>query len=150
MKESRILRYWEAFQKVSGVTGEYYLAEQFGYGKQVGDELAELIRIGKKTATTSALELYEKDEPKPKVGTYSIVLDGSGAPVCITQTERVEIKNFNKVTADHAYLEGEENRSLKYWLKGHKDFFEKEYYQAGKVFTDEIPCICETFKVVYK
>lgn len=48
MKESRILRYWEAFQKVSGVTGEHYLAEQFGYGKQVGDESAELIRIGKK------------------------------------------------------------------------------------------------------
>ncbi|GEK28705.1 ASCH domain-containing protein [Furfurilactobacillus siliginis] len=103
-----------------------------------------------KNSHTPALELYEKDEPKPKVGTYSIVLDGSGAPVCITQTERVEIKNFNKVTADHAYLEGEGNRSLKYWRKGHKDFFEKEYYQAGKVFTDEIPCICETFKVVHK
>lgn len=44
MKESRILRYWEAFQKVSGVTGEHYLAEQFGYGKPVGDESAELIR----------------------------------------------------------------------------------------------------------
>ncbi|USR89146.1 ASCH domain-containing protein [Limosilactobacillus fermentum] len=38
-----------------------------------------------------------------------MVLDGSGAPVCIAQTERVEIKNFNKVTADHAYLEGEWN-----------------------------------------
>lgn len=66
MKESRILRYWEAFQKVSGVTGEHYLAEQFGYGKQVGDESAELIRIGKKTATTSALELYEKMSLNPK------------------------------------------------------------------------------------
>ena len=64
--------------------------------------------------------------------------------------ERVEIKNLNKVTADHAYLEGEGNRSLEYWRKVHKDFFEKEYYQAGKVFTDRIPCICETFKVVYK
>ncbi|MCG0660065.1 hypothetical protein IMAU80057_03345 [Lactiplantibacillus plantarum] len=66
MKESRILRYWEAFQKVSGVTGEHYLAEQIGYGKQVGDESAELIRIGKKTATTSALELYEKMSLNPK------------------------------------------------------------------------------------
>lgn len=66
MKQARILRFWEAFQRVSGVTEEYYLAEQFGYGKQVGDDLAELIRIGKKTATTSALELYEKDEPNPK------------------------------------------------------------------------------------
>ncbi|WP_225365230.1 ASCH domain-containing protein [Levilactobacillus brevis] len=94
--------------------------------------------------------MVRKNEPKPKVCTYSIVLDGSGAPVCITQTERVEIKNLNKVTADHAYLEGEGNRSLEYWRKVHKDFFEKEYYQAGKVFTDRIPCICETFKVVYK
>ncbi|MFT8414172.1 MAG: ASCH domain-containing protein [Oenococcus oeni] len=58
--------------------------------------------------------MQEKDEPKPKVDTYSVVLDGSGAPACITQTERVEIKSFNKVTADHAYLEGEGNRSLKF------------------------------------
>lgn len=62
------------------------------------------------------------------MGDYSIVLDGSGVPVCITQTERVEIKSFNKVTADHAHLEGEGNRSLEYWRKVHKDFFEKEYY----------------------
>ena len=47
MKESRILRYWEAFQKVSGVTGEHYLAEQFGYGKQVGDESAEWSPVNK-------------------------------------------------------------------------------------------------------
>ena len=66
MKESRILRYWEAFQKVSGVTGEHYLAEQFGYGKQVGDELAELIRIGKKQPLLLLWNYTKKMSPNPK------------------------------------------------------------------------------------
>lgn len=148
-EEAKIGYYWEKFKRSSGVRENYYLAEQFGYGKQVGDELAELIRIGKKTATSSALEMYEMDEPKPKVGVYNIVLDGSGLPVCVTQTEQVEIKKFDEVTAEHAYLEGEGDLSLEYWRKGHEDFFEKEYRKAGKVFTNEIPCICEIFKVVY-
>ncbi len=148
-KETEISRYWNEFKRITGVTGNAYLAEQFGYGKQVGDALAELVKSGKKTATTSALELYEADESQPKVGDYNIILNGSGSPVCITQTERVEIINFDEVTADHAYREGEGDQSLAYWRKVHQQFFEKEYRQAGKTFTNTIPCICETFKVVY-
>lgn len=147
--KSNILHYWEEFKQKTGVTENYYLAEQFGYGKQVGDELAELVKTGRKTATSSALEMYEKDEPKPKVGAFNIILDGSGLPVCITKTKSVEIIPFNKVKADRAYREGEGDLSLEYWRKGHKEFFEKEYSSVGKVFTDTIPCICEVFEVIY-
>ncbi|KRL00942.1 ASCH domain-containing protein [Liquorilactobacillus capillatus] len=148
-KSQKIQQYWERFKTERDIQDDYYLAEQFGYGKETGDELAELIIAGIKTATSSALELYEDDEPKPKVGAYTILLDGSGLPACVIRTEKVEIVNFDKVSAAHAKREGEGDRSLKYWREGHKDFFEKEYQLTGKKFTTNIPCICETFTVVY-
>ena len=58
----------------------------FGNTKEMADELAELVNCKIKTATTSAYELYEAGEHIPQVGEYNIILNGSGEPVCITQT----------------------------------------------------------------
>lgn len=44
----------------------------------MANELARLVIIGQKTATTSAIELYEPDEHVPQVGDYNVILDGRG------------------------------------------------------------------------
>ncbi|TPR42904.1 ASCH domain-containing protein [Apilactobacillus micheneri] len=115
------------------------------------DQLAKLVKDGIKTATTSAYDLYEKDEPLPKIGEYDVILDGNKNPECITYTDNVEIKIFNDVNDLHAFREGEGDRSLKYWRKVHKEFFEDEYQNDGSTFNPETSkMILETFHVIYK
>lgn len=149
INSEEIQHYWQQFQADQHITDDYYTAEQYGDGQKIGDELADLIVKGIKTATTSALELYEPNEKKPKVGTYNIVLDGSGHPACITQTKVVETINFNQVSAEHAYHEGEGDRSLAYWRAEHRKFFQAAYQAMNQTFHEQIPCICEVFTVVY-
>ena len=55
------------------------------------------------------------------------------------------ICKFNEVTKEHAYEEGEGDRSLEYWRKAHKEFFSQ--YED---FSEEDNVLCEKFKVVKK
>ncbi|GMA46962.1 ASCH domain-containing protein [Tetragenococcus muriaticus] len=147
--QDKIQNYWENFIEKKNIHATQYSAWSFGSSNQMADELAELVVKGDKTATTSAFDLYDENEEKPKVGEYNIILDGNQQPVCITKTEVVEVIPFHLVSAEHAYHEGEGDRSLKYWRKVHEEFFQKEYAQTEKEFTTNIPCLCEVFKVVY-
>lgn len=55
---------------------------------------------------------------------------------------------MNLITWEHAYHEGEGDRSLAYWRKVHEDFFKQEYAEAGLTFDQTISCFCEVFEVV--
>lgn len=122
-------------------------AFQFGV---FADELADLVISGKKTATTSSLDLYEKDEPLPQLGAYDVVLDSKNQAICIIQNDNVEIKNYLDISDKHAYLEGEGDRSLEYWRNVHNDFFVNEYQLEGLVFKEQnAKMVLENFHVVY-
>lgn len=146
--QTEIENYWKQFVKEKGISATNYSAWSFGDSKQMADELAELVVKGDKTATTSAYDLYEIGEKIPEVGEYNMILDGNHHPICITQTKVAEIVPFNFVSAEHAYHEGEGDRTLSYWRKVHEDFFKREYADANKTFSEDIPCLCEVFKVV--
>jgi len=143
MDKERIKKYWFDFLKNKNPL-DYPLGDITIFG---GDPqtLAQLVQDGVKTATTSSYELYEPTEYMPQVGDYNIILDSNEDPVCITKTLVTEVVPFNQVSAEHAYHEGEGPRTLKYWREVHQDFFEKEYHEAGKNFTQNIPCLCEVF-----
>lgn len=143
-----IQTYWQHFEEKHKLEDVDYDAWAFGNDIQLADDLANLVKSGIKTATTSALELYEKDESLPKVGNYSVILDGLQKPVCVIQTVVVEVVPFKLVSAEHAYHEGEGDRSLNYWRQVHEDFFRQAYVEQGKSFSNQIPCVCEVFKVV--
>lgn len=141
-------KYWEAFCKnhdIAVVTS--YDAWAFGATAEEADRLADLVNRKIKTATTSAYELYGS-EALPKVGEYSIILDSADKPVCVIQTKVVEIIPYNQISAEHAYHEGEGNRSYDYWRKVHDEFFEAEYQQAGKKFYPQAPMVCEVFEKI--
>ncbi|WP_220739475.1 ASCH domain-containing protein [Leuconostoc miyukkimchii] len=122
-------------------------AFQFGV---FADELADLVISGKKTATTSSLDLYEKNEPLPQLGAYDVVLDSKNQAICIIQNDNVEIKNYLDISDKHAYLEGEGDRSLEYWRNVHNDFFVNEYQLEGLVFKEQnAKMVLENFHVVY-
>lgn len=114
------------------------------------DLLAKLVLHGQKTATTSSYPLYAlENEPLPQVGEYNIILDGNDEAICITKTTKVYRTLFKDVSARHAYLEGEGDRSLAYWRKVHQAFFTAELAEVKLDFTPELEVVCEEFEVVF-
>ena len=104
-----------------------------------------------KTATCSAYDLYQAEgEPIPKVGDYSIILNSDGEAVCIIKTTTVYVTEFNKVSSEHAYKEGEGDRSLDYWREVHINFLTNELVSVHQSFDENTKVVCEEFEVVYK
>ena len=130
----------------SGLTGEYS-AWAFG---EAPDKLADLVMRGIKTATCSAYCFYEMEgESLPETGAYNIILDAGDEAVCITRTTKVYVVPFSQVTAEHAYREGEGDRSLSHWRDVHRKFFTQELEAEGLEFSEDMKLVCEEFEVVY-
>ena len=122
----------------------------FGATHQQANELLNLVLVGKKTATASALWGYESaGEPLPTVGELNIIMDADHTPRVLTETVEVVITPFNEVSADHAYYEGEGDRSLAYWRAVHEEFW-RQHSANTRGFDDEMPVVCERFRVVYR
>jgi uncharacterized protein YhfF len=115
--------------------------EQFGDSPEQIDRLAELIVTGIKTATCSA---YSPARDKIKEGHRVVVLNSQNDPVCIVETIKVDVVPFNMISETYAYKEGEGDRSLEYWKKEHKRFFEAE-----RTFSEDMLLLCEEIKVVH-
>ena len=122
----------------------------FGDGPAMADELGALVLDGIKTATCSLVWEYEAEgEPTPQEGDLSIVLDGQGRPLCLIETCQVEIKPFDKVEADFAYDEGEDDRTLESWQAGHQRFFTRACAALGRTPSPGMPVVCERFRLVW-
>ena len=131
----------------SGLAGTY---EAWSFG-EAPDKLADLVLQGIKTATCSAYDLYQiNTEPLPQAGTYSVILNSKEEAVCIIKTLKVYVTAFNQVSEEHAYKEGEGDRSLEYWRKVHERFLTNELAAVGKAFHENTKVVCEEFEVMYK
>lgn len=136
---------WAAYRAANPGTGDDYEAWAFGGDP---DTLAELTRRRIKTATSSAGPLYPlENEPLPCPGEYSVILDSQNEAVCVIRTTRVYTVPFDQVSAEHAWREGEGDRSLSYWRNVHEDFFRKELSKAELEFSPEMPVVCEEFEL---
>lgn len=122
----------------------------FGDGAEMADELGGLVAVGIKTATASLLWEYEAEgSPLPQSGDLSIILDGSGLPICLIETVAVEVKPYNQVDDQFAYDEGEGDRTLDFWRDAHWRFFTRTCREIGRLPTQEMPVVCERFKLVH-
>lgn len=152
MSNREIEEYWQAFKKITMNAPDTYDAWPFGATQQQADDLAQLVLKGKKTATSSAYKIYQdenENEALPYVGLYNIILNGNNLPVAILKTIEVTIVPFNEVTKEHAFLEGEGDRSLSYWREVHQDFFEMELKTINQSFNENILVVCERFELVH-
>ena len=139
---------WRSFSEKNGLENEEY--EAWAYGDDP-DKLAELTLNGIKTATCSAYYWYKVEkEELPQEGEYSVILNSNEEAVCVTKTTKVYIEQFKNISKEHAYKEGEGDRSLEYWRKVHKDFFSEELSGAGIEFSEDMELVCEEFEVVFK
>ena len=139
---------WEQFVNEQHIEEEEYDAWAFG---DDADKLADLVRRGIKTGTSSAYPLYEvENEPLPEASGYSVILDSKDEAVCIIENTKVYVVPFGEVSSDHAFKEGEGDRSLTYWRKVHEAFFTACMEEAGLTFEESMKVVCEEFRVVYK
>ena len=125
-------------------------AWHFCNDEQSANHLAELTLNGTKRATAGALWSYEaEDEPVPRPGDLSIIINWQKEPVCIIETTHIEIVPFNEVSAEFARVEGEGDKSLAYWKKVHWEFFNEEMGSIGRTAVETMPVVCERFRVIF-
>lgn len=123
--------------------------EAWAYG-DAPDELAQLTLDGIKTGTASLRIWYDlENEELPREGEYHIILDSQENAVCVIRTTKVYVVPFDEVQTDHAFREGEGDRSLAYWRRVHEAFFSKELMEAGMTFNQKMEVVCEEFEKVY-
>ena len=155
MDKDRIETYWQKFLATLPPDSHYhaksYIAEGWGDGPEMADELGALIVNGTKTATCSSLWEWEVEgESSPETGAVTIVLDGGGKPIGIVETTEVTIRKYIEVGADFAREEGEGDLSLGYWREAHRNFFSRYLPKIGKEFSQDMPLVCERFRLIYK
>lgn len=128
----------------------FYETFRIGSDERDADVGAKLILSGAKTATSSLLwefEAMQKD--LPKVGSLSIVEDGSGQPVCIVQTTFIETISFCEVDDAFAQAYSECDGTRKGWYREFRPCYSKVCESMGKELVDETPLVCERFEVLF-
>ena len=127
-----------------------YESWYFCDNEEDANELAQLVLEGTKRATASLYKSYEfEKEELPKEGSHIVVTDWNGTAKCIIRTNKVSILPFKDITEDHARIEGEGDKSLKYWKDGHTRFFTRECEVMGIEFNQDMLVAFEEFQVVY-
>jgi uncharacterized protein YhfF len=117
----------------------------------MADELGALITQGIKTATCSALWEWEaQGNPIPEAGYITIALDGRGEPICIVETIEISVRRYNEVDDNFAREEGEGNLSLNYWREAHRNYFSRVLHKIGREFSEDMPLVCEQFRLIYQ
>ncbi|GEM_PF-59865 len=143
---------WKKYCEKAGIEENMpYEAWAFCGGGEVGDDLAYLVLKGEKTGTASWQDCYTAEGEKlPKAGDYSVILFDNGEAACVIRTESVVTKPFYEVSAEHAYSEGEGDKSLAYWRQVHEEVFGQDCAEDGIAFDKSHCAVLERFCVVYK
>jgi uncharacterized protein YhfF len=122
----------------------------FGDSPEMADELLDLVITGPKRATAGALaDHVADDEPVPRVGDLSVLLDGSSRPRAVIMTTDVRIGPLSSVDDQFAWDEGEGDRSRTWWLDAHTRYFERWFARVGRDFHADIDVVFERFELVY-
>ena len=121
----------------------------FGDSAEMADELAALVEAGTKRATAGLLAEYEaEEEPMPKPGDLSIVVNGSGSPVCLIRTTDVRIGPLESVDDQFAWDEGEGDRTRAFWLQEHRAFFARVTQDSGIEIPTNPQTVFERFELL--
>lgn len=150
-----VKKMWEDYLTSIGenitTTNKNYTSWYFCNNEKSANNLAQLVNKGIKRGTSSLYCLYELEkEELPKEGEYSVITDWNGIANCIIRNKNVVLVPFRDVNEELAEIEGEGDKSLKYWRKVHIDFFTKELSEKGMNFSEDMLIVFEEFQVVYK
>ena len=115
---------------------------QFAGSMRQCNMLFELVKSGVKMATCW---LYEGEVDLHE---FSVLTNWDKTEKLLLKTTKVEIKKFSEVTEEHAFKEGEGDRTLQHWREVHLKFFKERCLQKGMKFDENTQIVCEEFEVV--
>jgi uncharacterized protein YhfF len=152
--EAEVETLWRSFLATlpdpSAFGGRFRIVDAFGDSPRLADELGALAASGVKSATCASLWEYEAEgAPLPKPGLLRVVVDGRGRPLCIVETVEVVVRAFQDVDPRFAFDEGEGDRSLEHWRRSNWDFFCRTLPAIGRAPSEDMPLVCERFRLLY-
>ncbi|MFB9769622.1 ASCH domain-containing protein [Lactiplantibacillus modestisalitolerans] len=144
---------WNAYNETTDTHGASYQTRWFGDQSQpqAVQALTDLVLAGTKTATTTPLDSYTHEQVAiPQVGDYNILLNGEMKPVAIIKTVVSELIPFYRISAEHAYHEGEGDRTIGDWRTRKTTQFTPTLEAHGQSLNADTPMVSEVFEVVYR
>jgi len=122
----------------------------FAGGGQLANELLALVLSRTKLATASLpIEYTSANEPLPKTGDLTIILDSQNNPAAIIERTSVALVPFQDVDEEFAACEGEGDGSLRYWREAHNWYFNTVCERLGGKLEPSTKVLCQKFKVVW-
>ncbi len=145
-----ILDFWDRVKAETGIMGEFADAWGFGDNPDLMDELLGYVLQGIKRSSTSLLKESElQGYPEEKPGDYNIILDGRDEPVAVIETVSVRRVKYRDVDAEHAYWEGEGDRTLETYFLEHDKYYRRIGEALGFEFNKDMLVDLVRFELVY-
>ncbi len=145
-----VLEFWEKVKTETGITGDFVDAWGFGDNPALKDELLGYILQGIKRSSTSLLKESEiEGYPDDNEGDYNIILNGKDEPAAVIKTVSVRRVKYRDVDADHAYWEGEGDRTLETYFMEHDKYYKRIGESLGFEFNKDMLVDLVRFELVY-
>ena len=147
---ARIGEFWKTFCRASKLPeATQYQTWHFGDSAKLSRELIELVLKGPKRATAGLARVLDATPNVPIAGVYSVVTEMDGTPRAVIRTTVVERRKFRDVDAAFAWDEGEGDRTLEDWKRGHWRYFTRECVSLGERMTEDAEVYLERFELLY-
>ncbi|MEU9187859.1 ASCH domain-containing protein [Streptomyces sp. NPDC048484] len=128
---------------------------EFAFPGPLRDQLVAAILSGAKTSTSAlALEYERENEPLPKAGQQSAVVDSEGRRVAVIEMTEVRVIRLADVDLQHALDEGEGDKSVGEWRAGHERFWHsaevrEELDDPDFTVDDDTQVLAQRFRLVH-
>lgn len=125
---------------------------EFGFPGPLRDRLVNAVLRGTKTATSSLLaDWLRDDEPLPSEGELQTVVDSEGVPVATIEIVACEVTRLGSVDDRVAQAEGESYATAAGWRAEHERFWIDEvlpgWGEDPPVLDDDTPIVVQWFRV---
>ena len=147
-----VTKMWEAFQAKYPEYADQDFTDSFCFCDNIKDAkaCAALVQQGIKQATSTSQWYFDNhDEDFPEVGNVYVITDWFGIAKAIVKTTKIELTPFNQITEEYAAIEGEGDKSLKYWKESHWDYYTREMEEFGEQPNEEMIIVCEQFETLF-
>ncbi|MEW2577771.1 ASCH domain-containing protein [Streptomyces syringium] len=128
---------------------------EFAFPGPLRDQLVAAILSGAKTTTSGLVLEYEREnDPLPKIGQQSAVVDSDGQRIAVIELTEVRVIRLADVDLQHALDEGEGDTSVAEWRAGHERFWHsaevrEELGDPDFTVDDDTQVLAQRFRLVH-